>query len=135
MSGSVAIAIPFSLNDSGVIASAQSEVEQLSQRVTALASTQLGERVMAASFGVDTASLLFALGDPMATERLTLALGSAMQIYEPGAVLTSVRPVANSSNTGIARIVAQAVPASTQGTSSAHATIAVRADGTVITTP
>jgi len=129
-----AMAIPFAIDESGAVATTQSGVQQLSDRVTALASTQPGERVMQVQFGVDTASLLFSLGNPAATQQLALALGDAMKVYEPGAVLTGIVPVSNAASTGVARIVATAVAASSQGTTSTTSGVVVRADGTVITT-
>lgn len=129
----VTMAIPFTLDQSGVVATEQVPVRQLADRVTALASTQPGERVMAARFGVDTANLLYALNDPMVAQQLALSLTVAMKLYEPGAVLTGIYPITNASGNGIASIQATAVPATAQVSAPALTTVIVRADGTVIT--
>lgn len=129
----VTVAIPFSINQSGLVETEQVPVKQLADRVTALASTQPGERVMAIRFGVDTANLLYALGDPMVSNQLALGLTVAMKVYEPGAVLTGIAPIANASGDGIASIQATAVPVTAQVSAPALTTVVVRADGTVIT--
>lgn len=129
----VAMAIPFAIDNSGGVAVEQVPVKQLADRVTALASTQPGERVMATRFGVDTANLLYALDDPMVAQQLALGLTIAMKIYEPGAVLTSIAPITNASGNGIASIRASAVPATAQVAAPATTTVVIRADGTVIT--
>lgn len=129
----VAMAIPFAIDDSGAVATEQIPVKQLADRVTALASTQPGERVMATRFGVDTANLLYAINDPMVAQQLALGLTIAMKIYEPGAILTGITPVTSASGNGIASIQASAVPATAQVSAPATTTVIVRADGTVIT--
>lgn len=131
----VAIALPFGIDDSGAVAVEQVPIRQLSDRVTALAATQPGQRVMATRFGVDSANLLFSLGDELASQQISLSLASAMKIYEPGAVLKSVSLVADSAGTGIASIQAVAAPATVQVGAPASVTVTVRADGTVITSP
>lgn len=133
VTGNVAISIPFALSASGTIATEQSAVAQLGQRVTALASTQPGTRVMANGYGVDTANLLYAFDDPMVAQQLALGLRSAMKIYEPGATLTGLIPLSNSAGTGITAIQATAVPATAQIAAPRTSTVTVRADGTVIT--
>lgn len=128
-----AMAIPFAIDSSGTVAVEQVPVKQLADRVTALASTQPGERVMAARFGVDTANLLYAIDDPLAAKQLAIGLMASMKIFEPGAVLTGVVPVSNTAGTGVAAIRATAVPATAQVGAPARASVVVRADGTVIT--
>lgn len=129
----IAMSIPFAIDDSGAVTVEQVPVKQLADRVTALASTQPGERVMAIRFGVDTANLLYAASDPLVAQQLTLGLTSAMKIFEPGAVLTGVTPIANATGEGIASIQATAIPATAQVAAPATTTVVVRADGTVIT--
>jgi phage baseplate assembly protein W len=129
----VSISIPFALDSSGLVATEQSSVVALSQRVTALASTQPGERVMAADFGVDTASLLFNASADSILQVMGLALTAKMKHYEPGAELTSVQPLLDASGTGLVAVVATAQPVASSGSSSASAAVTVRADGTVVT--
>lgn len=130
---SLSIAIPFSLDESGTVAVASSDIEALSQRVTALASTQPGERVMAIPFGVDTASLLFNVDANSVLQMLTTGLMAKMKVYEPSAELTSVQPFMNTSGTGIAAIAATARPVASSSARSNSARVIIRADGTVVT--
>ena len=131
---SVSMAIPFALDSSGLVATEQSQVAALDQRVTALASTQPGERVMAAAFGVDTASLLFNVDANSAISMLGLALSAKMRVYEPDAELTGVSPQLDASGTGVVSIVATARPtASSSASAGSSSTVLVRADGTVVT--
>lgn len=129
---SVAMSIPFALDDSGAVAIEQVPVTQLSERVSALASTQPGQRVMAARFGVDSAHLLFGVSE-LSLQALRVQLIDAMKLYEPGAMLTSIAPVASASGTGIAAIRASAVPASGQVGVPSTTRVVIRADGTVVT--
>lgn len=101
----VAAALPFAIDSTGAVAQQPSAISQLRDRVTALASTQPGQRPMATAFGVDTANLLFAFRDPMANTQISNDLKAAMTVYEPGAVLKSVTPVLNPAGTGIAGVV------------------------------
>lgn len=131
----VSMAIPFAVDDSGLVATEQAQVAALSQRVTALASTQPGERVMAVDFGVDTAALLFNATGDQAFQVLGIGLTAKMRRFEPGAELTGIRPLLNASGSGVAAVVATARPVAGTGASSSSATVIVRADGTVVTLP
>lgn len=105
----VAAALPFAIDATGAVSIQPSATAQLRDRVTALASTQPGQRVARVNFGVDTASLLFDYRHPMGSTQLGNELAAAMRVYEPGATLTSVTPVLDPTGTGIAGVVADAV--------------------------
>lgn len=132
---SVSMSIPFAIDSSGLVATEQSPLEALAQRVSALASTQPGERVMANRFGVNTAALLFTMSDPLVTSNLMITIAAAMKTYEPGATLKSITPILDSSGTGVASILADAVPTAPQSAAAVATKVTVRADGTVITSP
>lgn len=104
----IAAALPFAIDATGSVTIQPSATAQLRDRVTALASTQPGQRVAQVNFGVDTASLLFDYRDPMGSTQLGNELAAAMRIYEPGATLTSVTPVLSPAGTGIAAVLADA---------------------------
>jgi len=105
----IAAALPFAIDATGSVSVQPSASAQLRDRVTALASTQPGQRVARVNFGVDTASLLFSYRDPMGPTQLGHELADAMRIYEPGATLTSVTPIMSPAGTGIAAVLADAV--------------------------
>jgi phage baseplate assembly protein W len=129
----IAAAIPFSISQGGV-AVEQSPVSQMRSRVTALASTQPGTRVMAGGFGVNTAHQLFAFTDPLGVQELAEDLRGKMRIYEPGAQLISVQPIADASGSGIASVVVNAVRKDTTsavGAAFGRSSVTIGADGSV----
>lgn len=134
MAQPIAPAIPFALDRNGQVAVDQSAISQLRSRVTALACTQPGQRVMSVGFGVDTARMLFRITDPMSSTELRNDLARAMTFWEPSATLVSVKPVADASGTGLAGVVAEAIrkdQASAVRTGSGFTTVAIGADGSV----
>lgn len=134
MAQPIAAAIPFALDQNGRVAIEQAPLSQLRARVTALASTQPGTRVMAVGFGVDTARLLFGFRDPMSQDEIRNDLARAMTFYEPGATLTSVTPIADATGTGVAGVLAEAIrkdQASAVRVGSGFTTVSVGADGSV----
>lgn len=133
MAQPIAPQIPFALTQ-GQVAVDQSALSQMRARVTALASTQPGQRVMSTGFGVNTATRLFAFTDPLAPQEIATDLRAAMRFYEPGAQLTAVRPIADASGSGVAAVVAEAVRKDTASVTSAaagHTTVRIGADGSV----
>lgn len=132
MAQPIAMAIPFAIDSSGAVAVQPSAVAQLRDRVTALASTQPGQRVNASDFGVNTASLLFGFHDPMAVTQIGNDLRAAMVVYEPSAVLVSVTPVLSPNGSGIAGVVADAKRREDTGLRTpAHTTVRIGVGGTV----
>lgn len=130
----VSISIPFALDSAGLVATEQSAITALGQRVTALASTQPTERIMETNFGIDTAALLFTdVTDEFTSRVLGQALVTKMGIYEPDAVLTGIQPIANAAGTGVAAILATAAPKANASSSATSSSVLVRADGTVVT--
>lgn len=130
----IAPSIPFAIDRTGRVAVNQSPIGQLRDRVTALASTQPGQRVMNVNFGVNTARMLFGFDDPMAPQEISADLTRAMVLYEPGATLTAVRLVSDASGTGVAGVVAEAVrkdQANSVLSGSGFTTVTVGADGSV----
>lgn len=135
MSQPIAPQIPFAIAQ-GRVAVDQSPVSQMRSRVTALASTQPGQRVMATGFGVNTAARLFNdHNDPLFAQEIANDLRNAMRFYEPGAHLVSVQPVASPAGTGIAAVVANAERKDTSSMSAAArgtSTVRIEADGSVV---
>ena len=132
MSQPVAVALPFAIDPSGAVGVQPSATAQLRDRITALASTQPGQRPMASSFGVNTASLLFNFRDPMATAEIGNSVKEAMTVYEPSAVLKSVTPVLNAAGTGVAGVIADAARKDAAlARASAHTTVRIAVGGAV----
>lgn len=130
----IAPQIPFAFAQ-GRVAVDQSALSQMRSRVTALASTQPGQRVMAVGYGVNTAARLFGFHDgPLAAQEIATDLRAAMRFWEPGAALLSVRPIADAAGTGVAAVIADAVRKDTASSATAatgHSTVRIDADGSV----
>lgn len=130
----VAMGIPFAFTASGGVDVRQSATTQLTERVTALASTQPGERVGAAAFGVDTARLLFGPHDSMSMAEIRHSVQRAISLYEPSAVLVSVQPVLDPSGSGVAGVMVNAARkdlSSSGARGAAYTNVRIAADGTV----
>jgi len=132
MAQPVAVSLPFAIDQSGAVGVQPSATAQLRDRVTALASTQPGQRVAAVGFGVATAHLLFTFRDPMAVTEIGHDVQQAMTVYEPTAVLKSITPVMDATGTGIAGVIADAARKDDAlARPSAHTTVRVGVGGTV----
>lgn len=133
MSQPVAIALPFALDATGAVAQNLSPDGQLSDRVTALASTLPGTRVMACGFGTDTQTLMFAPGDSMNQSVVANSLREKMATYEPGVTLVSVTQVLNAANTGISGLLCRAARQDVAGTSAVTTTLVTIGPGGTVT--
>lgn len=132
MSQPVAMAIPFALDSTGAVAQNVSSASQLDDRVTALASTIPGSRVMATAFGVNTQTLLFSPGDSMSLTEIRNEVALKLIVYEPTAQLISVTPLTNTSVTGVAGIVCTAARKDSAATASVTTTrVKIGIGGTV----
>ncbi|MFI9271864.1 GPW/gp25 family protein [Kitasatospora sp. NPDC052896] len=127
---SVVVTIPFAIDPTGAVASTDDLQRQLLDRIQALVGTQPGERVMRATYGVDTASVLFN-PDQMASVRLQLAVKDAVAAYEPSARITSVSASTNDS-LGLVSLQVQVARNDVPGLESANSRVVnVAVGGTV----
>jgi phage baseplate assembly protein W len=91
---SVTMTIPFSIDPTGAVAQTDDLQRQLLDRIQGLIGTQPGERVNRATYGVDSARLLFA-SDQLASAQVQLAVRDAVAQWEPSARVTSISASVN----------------------------------------
>jgi phage baseplate assembly protein W len=131
---STEILMPFQLTASGGVAVTESPYTQAQQHVTALVSTNPGERVMLPGYGVALEALVFSPNDDVVAATIQSDVTQALAAWEPSITVNSVTPATSTDpTTGVAMVnvdfTAVASP-SQPGTQLQTATILV--GGTVI---
>jgi phage baseplate assembly protein W len=131
---STEILAPFQLTPSGSVAVTSDPARQARQHVTALVSTQPGERVMLPGYGVSLSALVFAPNDPSVLSVVQQDVTRALGTWEPSLTVTNVSPVpGNDPAQGQAMVNVDYVQAGQPGQpGTAVQTATVLAGGTVI---
>ena len=102
---STEIVAPFQLTPSGSIATTKDPRVQAQQHVTALVSTNPGERVMLPGYGVGLAALVFAPNSPVVTATIQQDVAQALAQWEPSIIVNGVSPAAGADpTTGVAMV-------------------------------
>lgn len=83
---------PFGLTPSGQVAVTDDPRVQARQHVTALVSTNPGERVMLPEYGVALSGLVFAPDNVVVAQTVQRDVTQALAAWEPGISVTSVIP-------------------------------------------
>jgi phage replication-related protein YjqB (UPF0714/DUF867 family)/phage baseplate assembly protein W len=99
--GTLQMRMPFQLDAMGRVAMVTSPDSMLVQRSRAVVATLPGEYVGEPAFGSNVSAALFRPSDPIAPALIAEAVRDAMARWEPGAVITEIRPVVNDDQEGI----------------------------------
>ena len=84
------LTVPFAIDPLGNVAFTSDPVRQITDRVTVLVGTQLHERVMRPTYGVNTAAAVFANNDDAVQAVLEDQIRSAIAAYEPSVTVAQV---------------------------------------------
>lgn len=96
---------PFQVTPSGQVAVTDDPRVQAQQHVTALVSTNPGERVMLPDYGVALSGLVFAPGNLVVAQTIQRDVTQALAQWEPGLVVNSVSPSPSQDpTTGVAMV-------------------------------
>lgn len=99
--GVIQMRMPFQLDAMGRVAVLTNPDKMLVQRSRAVVATVPGEYVGQPAFGSNVSAALFRPSDPVAPAIVSDAVRDAMARWEPGAVITDIRPVVNDDQEGI----------------------------------
>lgn len=102
--------IPFTMLANGSVSTESSEDIQISQRVTALVGTEVGQRPMRAGLGLPLSRLLFGVENSLVTAELRDAVINQLNTYEPGLNVLSVSPKTHNSKDGTAQLEVDYTP-------------------------
>lgn len=98
------ILIPFRLNRDGTIATTESPDIQITQHVKSLISTNPGERVVIAGYGVPVRRFLFDAGNDTLNADIKTFVDQAMRDWEPNVYVQTITPIPFDDHTGISHI-------------------------------
>lgn len=84
------IALPFSVDPLGRIAFVEDPYQQIANHLVLVVGTRLNERLMRATYGVDSLAYVFNVNDEATLQRLTLEVEQAIADWEP---LVDVRDI------------------------------------------
>lgn len=96
--------IPFTLMENGAVQTETDIDKQTSQRIRAVVGTEPGQRGMRAGMGIPLSRMLFGVGDSIVDAQLRQKVTEQMDLYEPGTRITTITPVTNDANDGIASL-------------------------------
>lgn len=126
------ISIPFAVLENGAVAVETINDIQVSQRIDAIVSTEVGQRAMRARMGLPLSRLLFDPNNTLVASEMKTMVTQQLQKYEPGIEVVSVTPNITQANDGVASVnvnYRSIVAAST--TSAVSNTVTVLVGGTV----
>jgi len=109
---------PFAIGPGGSVASITDPDKQISQHVHALVSTEPGERVVLADYGVPTQGMLFQPDDELVAESIATRAKDALGRYEPGVFLQRVVPIFHPGGSGVAEVTVDYVRRESASTAS-----------------
>ena len=104
------MSIPFAVLSNGAVSTETNEDIQISQRVTAVVSTEVGQRAMRAGMGLPLSRLLFGVEDSLVVAELRDSVTNQLNSYEPGLNVLSVSPVTHNSKDGISELKVDYTP-------------------------
>jgi phage baseplate assembly protein W len=126
------ISIPFAVLENGAVATETDNDIQVSQRIDAIVSTEVGQRAMRAKMGLPLSRLLFDTSSALVASEMRTMVTQQLQKYEPGIEVVSVTPNVTQANDGVASVNVNYRPIVAASTTSAVAnTVTVLVGGTV----
>ena len=126
------LSIPFAVLENGAVSVETDTNVQVSQRIDAIVSTEIGERAMRAEMGLPLSRLLFDPNNNLISTELSNMVTQQPNIYEPGIEVVSVLPKTDQANDGVAAVDVNYRPILQASTTSAVANVVtVEVGGTV----
>lgn len=126
------MSIPFTVLENGSVAVETDTDIQVSQRIDAIVSTEIGQRAMRAKMGLPLSRLLFDPSSTLVAAEMKDLVTQQLNAYEPDIEVVSVDPNINEANDGVASINVNYRPLISAATTSAVAnTVTVLVGGTV----
>lgn len=126
------MSIPFTVLENGAVAVETDNDIQVSQRIDAIVSTEVGQRAMRAKMGLPLSRLLFDTSNTLVAAEMKDLVTQQLNAYEPDIEVVSVQPNTNEANDGVASINVNYRPIISAATTSAVAnTVTVLVGGTV----
>lgn len=98
------LSIPFAVLENGSVATETSNDIQVSQRIDAVISTEVGQRAMRAKMGLPLSRLLFDPSNSLVASEMKTMVTRQLQKYEPGVEVVSVTPNITQANDGVASV-------------------------------
>jgi phage baseplate assembly protein W len=126
------MSIPFAVLENGAVSVQTDTDTQVSQRIDAIVSTEVGQRAMRAKMGLPLSRLLFEANNTLIATELASMVTQQLNAYEPGIEVVSVDPLTDQANEGVAAVNVNYRPiiqAST--TSAASNVVTIEVGGTV----
>ena len=95
---------PFTVMETGAVSTETDIDVQTQQRIRAIVGTEPGQRAMRADMGIPLSRLLFGVDENLVDAELRQRVTRQMDVYEPGTEVTTITPVVNQTNDGIASL-------------------------------
>jgi phage baseplate assembly protein W len=96
--------IPFTVLQNGAVSTETDPDIQVSQRIDAIVSTEVGSRAMRATFGLPLSNLLFGTDKTQVAANMSGMVTQQVQRYEPGVEVVSVTNNVTQANDGVASV-------------------------------
>jgi phage baseplate assembly protein W len=126
------ISIPFAVLQNGAVSTETDSDIQVSQRIDAIVSTEIGQRAMRAKMGLPLSRLLFDPNSTLVASEMQSLVTQQIQKYEPGVEVVSVTPNTQEANEGTASVNVNYRPIIQASATSAVAnTVTILVGGTV----
>lgn len=126
------MSIPFTVLENGAVATETDNDIQVSQRIDAIVSTEIGQRAMRAKMGLPLSRLLFDTNSTLVAAEMKDLVTQQLNAYEPDIEVVSVEPNTNEANDGVASVNVNYRPIISAATTSAIAnTVTILVGGTV----
>lgn len=126
------ISIPFAVLENGSVATETDNDIQVSQRIDAIVSTEIGQRAMRAKMGLPLSRLLFDVNNILVATEMSDLVTQQINAYEPDVEVVSVEPNVLQANDGVASVNVNYRPIISASTVSTVAnTVTVLVGGTV----
>jgi phage baseplate assembly protein W len=126
------ISIPFAVLENGSVATETDNDIQVSQRIDAIVSTEIGQRAMRAKMGLPLSRLLFDTNNILVATEMSDLVTQQINAYEPDVEVVSVAPNVLQANDGVASVNVNYRPIISASTVSSVAnTVTVLVGGTV----
>ncbi len=126
------MSIPFTVLQNGSVSVETDNDIQISQRIDAIVSTEVGQRAMRAKMGLPLSRLLFDTSNTIVVAEMTDLVKQQLNAYEPDVEVVSVQPNINEANDGVASLNVNYRPIISASTVSTVAnTVTVLVGGTV----
>lgn len=126
------LSIPFAVLENGSVATEIDNDIQVSQRIDAIVSTEIGQRAMRAKMGLPLSRMLFDTSSILVATEMRDLVTQQINAYEPDVEVVSVEPNVLQANDGVASVNVNYRPIISASTVSTVAnTVTVLVGGTV----